>query len=103
MFGERLQVRRSHRLPDWARVYVCMLPNRTLSAIPAWMSDRECCLHCELSSTPQVSLEAREELRTLLAQLPGDTDHDPHRKNIGSDGCAEGWGREGKMPNSNWV
>jgi len=46
-----------------------MLANGTLGAIPA-MSDRECCLRCELSPTPEVSIEALEELRTILAELP---------------------------------
>jgi hypothetical protein len=34
------------------------------------MSDRERCLRCELSPTPEVSIEALEELRTILAELP---------------------------------
>jgi hypothetical protein len=47
-----------------------MLANGTVGAIPAWMSDLECCLRCELSPTPEVSIEALEELRTILAELP---------------------------------
>jgi hypothetical protein len=69
LFGEKLQVHRSHRLPDGARVYFCPLPNGTLGAIPAWMSDRERCVGCELSSAPEVSIEALEELRIILAEL----------------------------------
>lgn len=97
LFGESLQIRRSHRMPDGTRVYVCMLPDGTLSAIPAWMSDRERCLGCALSSTPEVSLEALEELRTLLATLPHlvtpitiRTRRTPVRREVRKDGEAKG-------------
>src|SRR5207245_2312742 len=69
LFGEKLQVRRSHRLPDGARVYFCLLPNGTLGAIPAWMGDRERCIRCPLVLAPEVSLEALRELGAVLAEL----------------------------------
>jgi hypothetical protein len=40
-----------------------------LGAIPAWMTDRERCVGCELSPTPEVSVEALEEIRTILVEL----------------------------------
>ncbi|HTD57185.1 MAG TPA: hypothetical protein VK670_17470 [Silvibacterium sp.] len=47
-----------------------MLPNRTLGAIPQWMSDPECCTACQLVSVPEVSIEALRDLATVLAELP---------------------------------
>jgi hypothetical protein len=54
---------------QWQRVCFCGLANGTLGAIPAWMTDRERCVGCELSPTPEVSVEALEEIRTILVEL----------------------------------
>jgi len=50
-----------------------MLPNRTLGAIPAWMSDPERCAACQLVAVPEVSIEALRELAAVLAELPHTT------------------------------
>ena len=70
LVGQSLTVKSVQRSVDGQRALRCLLPDRTWTFLPEWMTSREQCAGFKLVDDPSVGVAALQELAELLRALP---------------------------------